>query len=165
METQLTEKGKYEFCMEALHRKANLERDYLELGRMLYLIKEKALFEGHWDSWDVFAMELKMSQSAISRIMRIYATFQLRFKFSARMLVDAGGWTVLADLLPSIDEDTTRERVEDLLRLATDQSRTDLGRTLKEGKTGISMTHKHTEEPYYLKVYTCCGLRERVEKP
>lgn len=160
---EITEAKKHELCMEALRAKGDLELGYLDFCRMLYDIKEQRLYEAGWSSWEEYKMELKMDESKISRCLRVHETFILRFHIKPALLAQAGGWTVLADILPSIDQETTKEAVLDLVEKAGTQTRTDLRRTLKEAKTGISMTHKHTEKPYYLRIYNCCGLRERLE--
>lgn len=159
MKPELTEVNKHDFCLEALERKTDLERSYLELGAMLYRIKEERLFEAGWESWDEYAMEFRMSQAAISRMLRIYEVFQLRFKLAPKLLASAGGWTVLGDLLPSIKEDTTRERVLELIDLAGLQTRVHLQQTLKEIKRGgVPCKHKNTHE-LHLMVCEDCGER------
>jgi hypothetical protein len=157
---ELTETKKHAYCVKALEKKHDLETNYLELGSMLHTIKDERLYEAGWESWEEYSMELKMSQSAISRMLRIYEVFILQYHVPVKQLADAGGWTVLSELLPAIKEDTTRDRVKELVEIASGQTRTDLQRTMKEVKGGEVCRHKKT---HILTLEICddCGERWR----
>ncbi len=166
MTTELTtEKAKHQYCKEALEYKTDIEWRFIGLGERLYKIKQERLYEAGWSSWDEFEMELKMSPATVSKLLRIYEIFILRYRFTPKQIATAGGWSSVAELLPSIKEDTPRERAKELLELVTDQSRLDLRKTLHEHKTGVDMAKcKHKPDDYYiLKIYRCCGDREVIE--
>jgi len=153
-----TETQKHVFCVAAIAKKQGLERDYLELGGMLYRVKAERLYEAGWSSWEEYEMEFKMDSSKISRLIRIYEVLVLQYRISAPKLVSAGGWTVLGDLLPVIKPETPKERVLELLDLAAGQSRPHLQQTLKEIKRGKPCGHKHTHE-VVIEYCDDCGAR------
>ena len=154
-----TEKSKHDYCVEALKVKKGIEFGFIELGEMLYRIKGEKLFEAGWSSWEEYQMELRLPQSTISKLFRIYEVFVLHFKFSNKALTDAGGWATLAELLPVISPETTpRERVKELLGIASEQTRDDLRKTVKVEKRGAECRHTET---HFLKLEVCDGCGER----
>ena len=156
-----TETQKNNFCKSALLVKRDIEFSFLQLGEMLHRIKKESLFEAGWSSWEEYEMELKMSSATISKIMRIYEIFVLRYSFTPKLLAEAGGWSMVAEILPVISETTPRQRVEELLDNCINQSRTDVRRTIQEARSGIEMKDcKH--DFYTIRVCRICGLREKI---
>lgn len=157
-----TEKEKYQFCQQALEAKRDIEFRFIELGAYLHKIKEERLYEVGWESWDDFSIELKLPPSTISRLIRIYQIFVLRFNFAPAQIAEAGGWTVVAEFLPDISEETTKEEVKDWFGNAITMTRADLRRTIVEGRKGTDMAKcKH---PNAYKILCCpdCGDREKI---
>lgn len=161
---EISETKKNEYCNGAIKLKIDIERDFIVLGEMLYRIKKEQMFEAGWSSWEEFEMELKLSSATISKIIRIYEIFCLRYSFTAKVLAEAGGWSSIAEVLPVINEDTTRKRAEELLDICTTQSRTDVRRTIQEAKTGVDMTKCKHLDTYTLQICRDCGERIRLEE-
>lgn len=159
--TPFSEKKRHEFCLEALDLKKNIECDFLELGMLLYKIKEERYYEAGWSSWEEYVMELKMSESSISRLIRIYQIFILRFKFAPAQLAPIG-WTNVAELLPQIKETTPRNDVHGWLDEMADLSRSDLRRTITERKKGVSMDDCKHKDTYTIKICRDCGDRWKL---
>jgi hypothetical protein len=163
MTTELTEKEKHQYCKDALDFKTDIEWRFIGLGERLFRIKQERLFEAGWTSWEEFEMELKMSPATVSKLLRIYEIFVLKHNFTPKQIASAGGWSVVAELLPAIAPDAPRSRLKELLGIAEEQSRPDLRRTLLEAKTGIDM-RKCTHKDYYvIKICRGCGDRWTIE--
>jgi hypothetical protein len=153
----MTQLANYEICQQALDAKKNIESRFIELGGMLHRIKEERLFEDGWTSWAEFEMELKLPSSTISRLIRIYQIFILRYQFQALELAGVGGWTLIAEYLPLIGPETPREEVSDWIGTASRMTRQDVRRGIFEAKTGISMDECAHENTFQVTVCSDCG--------
>lgn len=156
-----TKQKDLEYCEDALALKKTLEESFLTLGEYLYNIKIKELYIPQWASWDIFVMELKMSQNAVNKLIQIYKTFILDYKLATQEVVTAGGWSVISELLPVIQ---TKEDAKDWLNKAQALTREDLRKEIKESKTGLpqsSCKHKNT---YTIVVCRDCGLKMEDHK-
>lgn len=159
---ELSETKKNDYCNEALDLKKKIEWSFLKLGEMLYKIKREMLFEAGWSSWEEYEMEFKMPSSTISRLIRIYEVFVLRYSFPQAELAGVG-WSALAEILPILPETAPRKRAEELLQQVAIQNRQDIRRTIREAKTGISMADCD-HDFYTIKICRICGERLREEK-
>lgn len=160
--TELTENKKYELCMTAIEAKTDIEWKFIELGTLLYKIKAEKLWEPSWESWHAYLDEMKLEDSKASRLINIYQVFVLHYQVEPKQLAEAGGWTVVAELLPVIDSKTTsREEVDRLLGIVTIQTRKDARQTLQAVKTGIECEHENTRR-LVLDICEDCGHREAV---
>lgn len=158
---ELTENQKHNYCKSALLLKRDIEFTFLQLGEMLHKIKQDRLFEAGWSSWDEYEMELKMSSGTISKLIRIYELFVLCHKFTPKQIAGAGGWSVVAELLPVVAETTPHARVEELLGICAEQTRTDLRRTVTEVKRGSPCSHAKTHR-LILEICDDCGYKTRI---
>jgi hypothetical protein len=158
-----TEREKHQYCKETLEYKTDIEWRFVGLGERLYKIKQERMFEAGWSSWEEFEMELKMSPATVSKLLRIYEIFILKYSFTPKQIAETGGWSVVAELLPSIGENATKARIKELFAVATSQSRSDLRKTLLEAKTGIDMTKCKHMDSYTIKICRTCGDRELIE--
>jgi hypothetical protein len=158
---QMTEQSNHDLCLLAIEQKKNLELEYLSLGATLHAIKERQAFESGWSSWEEYCMELKMSESSISKLLRIYEIFVLRYAIEQPKLAAAGGWSTLAELLPLVSpQETSRERVEELLEIVTTQTRSDARKTIKGAVDGSPEDCNHADT-YIIRI--CCDCPERWE--
>ncbi len=161
---ELTENQKHALCKTAIEAKNDLEWRYLELGGILHQIKEQRAYEAGWSSWEEFAMELKMNTASISRILRIYEVFVLQHKISTVALAKAGGWTVLGDLLPVINNETPKARVKELLVMAAEQpNRKSVILNVKDIIRGAPCKHEHTHT-ITIEICDDCNERWRVDE-
>lgn len=156
----ISEKKRLEFCNDTLAMEAKARLLYLQMGERFYRIKEKRLYEGQWDSWQEYCMEFRdLSQGSISKMMSVYETFVLRYKFSTKKLAKAGGWTKLYATIAFIK--SKKDAVEWLENSAT-MTRLHLEQTLTMAKTGISMDDcKHPDK---VTIEYCPHCKARAHK-
>lgn len=157
-----SEEKRHGFCLKAIELKKDIESRFLELGGFLHEIKENRDYEAGWSSWEEYTMELKMSKATISKLIRIYQIFILKFKFSPAKLANLGGWSVVAEMLPQIKENTPRSDVQDWLGEMVDLPRSDVRRAIIERKTGVSMNDCKHEDTYTIKICRDCGDRWKL---
>lgn len=150
-----TELQKLDYCQKAITLKNSLETSYLQLGEQLYQIREQELFKSNWGSWEEFTWELRMSSNSINKLIQIYKTLVLGYGFTNEEIGAAGGWTLIADVLPMI---SSKDDAVMWLKNAETLTRADLRKTIREKKSGISMSeckHQHT-----YRVEICENCRE-----
>lgn len=149
----------FNYCSEAIVLKKHIEESFISLGEHLYKIKEEGLFSPQWSSWDEFLREMKLSLNTGNKLIQIYTTFVLEYGFSAEDLVSAGGWTVIAEVLPVVQG---RDDAENWLMMCENLSREDLRKEVRESKTGVDMGSCKHKDTYVIKVCRTCGEREEV---
>lgn len=151
----------YEYIEKTIALKENIERGFLEFGKRLKRIRDERMYEPQYDSFDDFIPELKMSKGTVSKLINIYEKFVVQYKISTVLLLEAGGWTVVAELLPVVRNKTEAKA---WLEKAKVLHRPDLRLELKEHKTGIDQaTCKHTKDFYTLRICRVCGFRETIK--
>lgn len=142
-------------CSTAIKLKNQIETAFIALGKLLYDIKEQRAYEQEYETWVLFLMEVRLTESTASKLMKIYETLVLGYKIPEDRIASAGGWTVVYDLLPLA---TTKETAEEWLDKATQMTRTDIQREIKESKTGIPMTDCEHEWASF-QLCRKCGLK------
>lgn len=149
------------YCKDAISLKTSLEQGFIKLGEYLYNIKKKALYEPNWTSWEEYREELHMSENSVNKLVQIYSKLILAYNVSPDKIVNAGGPSVIADLLPILN---SKEQAEEWLEKASLLTRKDLRDEIKEEKTGVPMQlckHKNT---YTITVCRGCGIRMEEHK-
>lgn len=154
--------GRTAYCVETLELKRNLEIGFLDLGRRLKDIAKGKLWAGKWDSWEEYLADLQISPASASKLVRIYSLLIEEHGFDPRQIAAAGGWTVVAEILPEIKD---RREAEEWLHLAGSLSRVDLRRTLTERRKGSNMLTCRHEHTFLLRICPDCGLRTREMEP
>lgn len=150
---------KLDYCNKAIKLKNDLEGGFIALGEYLHNIKENSLWEASWGSWDEFTWELKMSQNMINKLVQIYRTFVLEYGMTQEQISTAGGWSVVADVLPMV---TSKKEALHWLNKAQSLTRADLRKEMQEEKTGIIMSTCSHPETYTIEICKVCGDRKRV---
>ena len=152
------------FCNATIAFKGKIEHDFLELGRRLMMIRDEKLYADQWETFEDFIVDLKnISEATASKLINIYRVFVIEYKIPVKRLVSAGGWTMIAEIIPLIKN---KADATQWLHKATELTRTDLRREITEAKTGVSMaecTHPHDQQ-VYLRVCLACGIKERVNE-
>lgn len=157
----LVENSNYKFCQETLDLRQNIEVTFLELGRRLYKIRESRMFEPAYSSFNEFCLELKMSQSAISKLLNIYKKFILEYGFTKSQLMRAGGWAVVAETLPVIKN---RKDAKEFIEKASTMPLQHVRREVRERKSGVDQrTCNHKDDAYVLRICRRCGDKEVLE--
>jgi hypothetical protein len=155
------ERTNLDFCQHTIALKENIERTFIELGRRLFKIREERLYEPFYDSFNVYCDELKLSQSTISKLVNIYKKFILEYGFTAKQLMKAGGWGVMAEALPVIK---SKADARDFLEKAETLTLRDMRKEVLEKKTGMDQrTCKHKDDFYVLQICRVCGDRQTLE--
>lgn len=148
-----------QYCQHALDLKKQIELRFLELGQVLWEIREGRKYEAGWSSWIEFEMELGLAPSTVSKLLNIYQKFVLEYEFSAQKIIEAGGWTKVALLLPLVD---SKESASDWLETASHTTYRDLGINVREAKTGKEQKDCSHSDAYTIRVCPDCGDRERI---
>lgn len=128
---KITEVQANKLCKEALAMKHDVEVGFLKLGQLLREIKEARHFEAGWESWGEFLMDMRMSEGMASKLITIYETFILAYKVSPRKLAEAGGWTVVYDLVPLAKD---KESAEEWIEKASTMTRSDIKKEAYEAR-------------------------------
>lgn len=144
----------YNLCEQAENLKKNIEVTFLALGEKLKVIRETNAWEGRYEDFNDFTDNgLKMNKGTVSKLIQIFETFVERYKFPRETLAEAS-WTNLYTVIPLIEN---KQDAETWVDRASTLTRTDLGRFIKEKKTGKDMTtcdHDY-EEIVMLKCKEC----------
>lgn len=144
------------YCEKAIELKKNIEGSFLDLGELLYNIKEHRMYEPQWSSFEEYCFELKMSSNVIYKLIQIYKTFIIGYGFTHSEVITAGGFSLLQDILPVIK---TKKDAMEWLKKSEVLTRSDLRKEIKEQKTGISMTSCKHPETYTVEICKHCNER------
>jgi hypothetical protein len=148
------------FCHDTLELKGTIENSFLVLGERLLKIRTERLYEPQWQAFDEYVNEMKMSEASANKLISIYQKFILEYKIPSNLLTLAGGWAVVAEILPVVTKDT----VKDWLNKATVLSRQDLRKEVKEARTGIDMSKCEHKNFYTIRCCRDCGDRIAVHE-
>lgn len=157
---RLTEQKAYEFCEKVVGLKENLEKGFIELAKGLYTIKEQRLYEGQYGTFDLYLDRARIGKSKAEQLIRMYEKFSLEYKIDDKLIVEAGGWSVVVRLLPMAKtRDLALKALENASQLPTRQS------VVKWVKEAVEDDFKAcTHEDYYVvKICRCCGERFKVD--
>lgn len=127
------EQQNHDYCQETLRIKQSLELHFLELGKRLFEIREGKLFEPYWDSFTEYLMEMRLDATKASRLVNIYKTFVLKYEIEPQKLADAGGWSVLAEVLPMVKD---KESADEWVEKATLHPQHELRDEIRESRDG-----------------------------
>jgi len=149
----------FNYCQQTIALKHRLEASFLALGERLAKIKTECLYEGQWDDFEAFLAEMKINTSTANRLIQIYQTFILDLKCAPARLAEAGGWTIVSEILPFVKD---RKSADHWLDRAKTLTRSDLRRDLTEARNGKDMAKCKHADVYLLQVCRDCGLRTRI---
>ncbi len=149
----------FKYCTEALQIKNQLEKNYMRLAEYAYNIKNDNLFLPQWSSWSEFIADLKISENQANKLVQIYYTFIITFGIDEETITTAGGWSVIAELLPVINSIDDANR---WLESARELTREDLRKEVKEAKSGVQMKSCGHKNTYVIRICRDCGHREEI---
>lgn len=146
------------YCNDTLQLKFTIESSFLSLGERLMKIRDERLFEPQWETFGTYVSELKMSEPSASKLINIYRRFVLEYNIEPQKLLNAGGWSVVAEILPVVK--TKAEAVEwiDKMEVLTKE---DIRKEILEKKTGITQQNCPHKDTYEIIVCRTCGERMR----
>jgi hypothetical protein len=145
----------FDYCEKTLALKGNLELSYLDLASRLHKIQINKMYEPNYETFDDFLQEMKISRATANKLINIWVRFIIQFKIKPKMLADAGGWSVVAEILPHA---SSKKQAERWLRDAKENKRGDLRKNLKEHTTGQDMRlckHKNLRAVMFNKCLDC----------
>ena len=146
------------FCEETSHLKNQTEVAFIELGRRLQKINTEKMWYGRWEDFDHYCRsELKMSKQTAYKLIAIYDKFVIQYKIPPSQLAQAGGWSIVAQVLPMVkDEDTAKDWIHQAIHA---ESKRDLVALIRESKTGIDPIRCEHENTTRYTVVECkdCG--------
>lgn len=150
----------YAYCEETIKIKGDIEKGYMVLCARLHKIKEERLYEASYSSWSLFLDELKIDRATAERMVKIYDTFVVRYGISPAKIEGAGGWSVVAELLPISN---SKEEAEEALDYATGALKKDV-RIFVHSKRYGKDTEKMCRHPNTYLVRICRDCADRWEE-
>lgn len=151
-------KTNYDYCLETIGLKGELELSYLDLASRLHKIQLNKMYEPNYESFDEFLEEIKISRATASKLVNIWRLFVIKFKIKPKVLAGAGGWSVVAEILPLAE---SKKKAEELLFMASETRRKDLRKNLHELKTGVEMSKcNHADKKLTFVCYWKCTCGE-----
>lgn len=154
-------KVNFDYCEETVKLKTELELSYLDLASRLHKIQLNRMYEPNYESFDEFLKEMKISRATANKLINIWVRFVIQFKIKPKLLADAGGWSVVAEILPHAEN---KKEAEEWLLQAKEYNRQDLRKNLIEHKTGVDMRLCKHEKTVIIKFEHClkCGENHRI---
>jgi hypothetical protein len=160
MKALTSEQEAYNYCEETIALKGQIEGAYLVLCSRLHKIKTENLFlNAGYESWSLFVDDMKIDKGKADQMVRIYDLLVLEYGIKPKLIEEAGGWSVVAEILPIAD---SKENAEEALHFAKGALKKDVRlyvRDKKYGTTGTLCRHANT---YTVEICTDCGQRHRV---
>jgi|TARA_Y100000310_G_scaffold270565_1_gene284491 predicted DNA-binding protein YlxM (UPF0122 family) len=153
-------RSNYEFCRDTIALRVNIEYSFLDLGKRLYQIKEKHLYYPNYESFGEFAEEMKMTPTAVSKLIGIYEKFVLTYGFPEKEIAEVRSWQNLAETLAFVKNKTTAKK---WLLAAVNMRRNDLRDELNEQRTGIVQTECPHADSYTIKICRKCRNKQVIE--
>lgn len=158
------EKDAFQFCEETKILKERIEKGGLELAKRLCFIKQNNLADGQYGGFDTYLDEIKLKKATADHMMRVYTRFCMDFGIDEAIVVEAGGYTRLYELLPLAK---TKESALEALQIASQlESRESIKAMVKQQMTGgaqIPDCAHEDKDCFYLRVCKACGLKEKVD--
>src|SRR3990167_7044707 len=122
-------KTNFDYCQETMKLKGDLELSYLDLASRLNKIQEDKMYEPNYEDFDEFLQEIKISRATANKLINIWVRFVIQFQIAPKLLAEAGGWSVVAEILPYAENKTVAIR---WLKEAKESRRVDLRKSLTE---------------------------------
>lgn len=149
-----------QYCLEVIELKQRTECDFIILGRELDRIKREEKWRAGWSSWEEYLVDMRLAPSSAYQIISIWKKLVEMGGIEPLRIAKAGGWTVVAKILPKVKEKDDAEKYISLVE--AHPTRTALAQTLEEEERGSDMAKCRHEDVYYLRICRDCGLREQV---
>lgn len=143
-----------DFCEHTIAFKHFIETQWIEFAGQLKTIRDKALYQGRWDSFEDFLADpaMAMDKGTASKMITIHERFVLEYKVPLSKIAQVGGWSKVAEILPAVKD---KKSAEKWLSEAASLSKSDLRKQIQEEKDPDSIECKHKK---ITKVVMCtCG--------
>ncbi len=154
------EKEDHEYCLETIEADKATEETVLALAERYYRIHALKLYEPFWSSFEEYCMEIKnRNYKTVMKLIDIHAQMVVKYKIPLKDIASAGGWSVIAEMLPVIKnkEDATK-----WLKRAREVPREHLRQDVRETRKGIPIGECAHKSTVMIRVCNDCGYKERV---
>lgn len=145
-----------DFCEETIYQKHLLEVGWIELCGRLKEIRDKSLYEGRWDSFEDYLNDPQMGldKASASKMITIHEKFIIEYKMSPAQIAKAGGWSKVAEILPTVKD---KKSAIEWIDKASSLSKSDLRKEVKEERDpeSIGCKHKRTRKLVLLVCEDC----------
>lgn len=125
------------FIRDTIDLVRNIETRFLELAARLYIIQDKDLWEGRYETYNDFLAEAKITPGNASMLAKIHKAYVIEGKQPLERLAKAG-YSNLYTAIPLIERDGVETTVEKA-RLLT---RAELKEEVREEKHGDCLHHE-----------------------
>jgi DNA-binding cell septation regulator SpoVG len=161
MQIQKTEQEALQYCEETRILKNRIELGWLEFAKRLIIIKANNLAESQYGGFDLFLDEIRIKKATVDHMMRVYQKLCLDFGIPEDLVIQAGGYTRLYEILPLCKtKELAMEAIEHTKSLP---SRESVKKHVQEAMTGQFQDCTHPEsECFYVKVCKCCGAKMKA---
>lgn len=160
MKALISEQEAHKYCEETIALKNQIEGAYLVMCSRLHKIKLENLFiDAGYESWSLFLDEMKIDKGKADQMVRIYDLLVLQYGIKPKLIEEAGGWSVVAEILPIAD---SKESAEEALTFAKGALKKDVRLYVhdkKYGTTSVLCRHKNT---YKVEICVDCGERHKL---
>lgn len=151
--SELTVKNEYLQSTVAL--KNAIEQSFITLGERLYNIRTNELWQGVYETYELFLDDLGMSPSTASKLVSIHETFTVKLGMK-NDIIDVP-WSNLYSVIPFC---TDKSSAAEWVTKAKTLIRRDLDIEISEKKTGIVQYEcKCDEETYTITICKKCGKK------
>lgn len=148
----------YDYCMEVVELKKNIELAFLVLGEKLHTIKEQELFYSNWESFNDYLEEIKISPSVASRLITVYTKMVLEYNLSNELIANAGGWSNAYEIIKITN---SKEEAEEWLKDSENRMSKDTKIALREAKYGVKQ--EDCDHDYYqLRICRKCNDKQMI---
>ena len=157
----MNELSNLKYCTETVSLKYTIESSFLSLGERLMKIRDEKLFQPQWETFGTYVAELKMSESSASKLINIYKRFILEYNIEPQKLLKAGGWSVIAEVLPVVHN--KRDAISWINKMG-ELTKEDIRKEILEQKTGITQMNCPHTDTYTIQVCRTCGDRIKTNE-
>jgi hypothetical protein len=146
------------YINETIEFKGQIELAFMTFGGRLMNIRDNGLWRGVYDNYLLFLDEIDMSESSVSKLISIYKKFFVDFPIPEEKLIQCGGWSQLAEILPLVKSQSDAEYWVEQVIL---QDRKGLRETAREAKTGVKIEDCN-HDYYEMRVCRRCGDKQKI---
>jgi len=130
----------------------HIEGAFIELGERLYNIKKDEMWEGMYNSFSEFLVDLAISDAQASKLSQIYQKFVLDYKIDVPRLAKIGQKR-LYEIIPMItDKNSLASVLERIEGLSSDDV------------VAIAREHKHGEHKHQDEKFVICKICRRMKR-
>ncbi len=128
MKKEVAEKN-FKFVQDTINFVKSIELNFLVLAERLHKIQTEEMYLPNYDTFTDFLKEININNSVASRLIKIHTTFVENYGIKHQELLEVGGWSKIAEILPVA---TTKKKAELWLTYASVNPQSVLRQMIKE---------------------------------